>query len=106
WIFFAVQSAGFGVSAMAAAPFPFPSGPWQVTQFVAATRLPCSTDLAPAGSGFFFAFSPSRAVPAPRAQAAAAAPITATAAPAATSPRIHLLIAAPISDLPSRPRRA
>src|SRR6185295_9640115 len=55
--FFDVQSAGFGFSATAAGPLPFPSGPWHDTQLILATFSPCSIAFLSVGKGFFLAFS-------------------------------------------------
>jgi hypothetical protein len=52
-----VQSAGFGLSATAAAPSPLPRAPWQETQLIFATFSPWSTVFLSLGAGFFFAFS-------------------------------------------------
>ena len=52
-----VQSAGLGLSAMAAGPFPLKVSPWQGTQLVLATDRPSSTLFGSPDTGFFFAFS-------------------------------------------------
>src|SRR5262249_54588502 len=54
-----VQSAGFGVSAAAAAPSPLPFAPWQDAQLTLAIFSPCSTTFLSAGNGFFLALSAS-----------------------------------------------
>src|SRR5262249_4422716 len=94
-----VQSAGFGLSAAAAAPSPFPPAPWQVTQFICAPFLPCAMALAPAETGFLRPASPSGAVHGPCAWTLTAPPAmtTPTRIPRATlrtMPHLHPRVAA------------
>src|SRR3990170_3457237 len=91
-IFLEDQSAGFGLSAAAAAPSPLPLAPWHEAQFTFATFSPCSTAFFPAATGFFLPFSASGAAQGVWAQAPVlvASPMTRTRA---TTPNItHLLI--------------
>ena len=52
-----VQSAGLGLSAMAAGPFPLKVWPWHGTQLVLAAARPSSMVLESAATGLFLAFS-------------------------------------------------
>ena len=52
-----VQSAGLGLSAMAAGPFPLKDSPWQGTQLVLATDRPISMAFGSVATGLRFAFS-------------------------------------------------
>ncbi len=52
-----VQSAGLGLSAIAAGPFPLKVWPWQGTQLALATTRPSSMLLESAARGLFLAFS-------------------------------------------------
>jgi hypothetical protein len=57
WTLGDVQSAGLGLSAMAAGPFPLKVVPWQGSQLAFATDRPSSMLFGSLGKGFFFAFS-------------------------------------------------
>ena len=86
-----VQSAGFGLSATAAAPSPLPLAPWQDTQLTSATFLPAATVAASAGNGFFLSLSAAGATHAPWARANAGRPRPVTTAIASATATAHLV---------------
>src|SRR5712692_8024523 len=91
-----VQSAGLGGgSAAAAGPFPLPSGPWHVEQFVSASFLPSAADLGSLGDGFFMLFASAGAFHSGCAQTTAA-PATNTAVATATTYFVPVLMRPPL----------
>src|SRR6266851_7606529 len=104
WTTADVQSAGFGLSATAAAPSPLPRAPWQDTQLTSATFLPCAIVLASAGRGFFLSLSAAGATHFPWASANAGTPSAAITLSASASP-VAPLITWIISKPPRPPGR-